>query len=123
MARFFRRRPHHAKLDLARSVSTSLLFGGVWCAIAAIQEVEGISYGAFIVPGLIMLSVHRRSSISKRVLWDLFPPSLIRTVFFGLLSAPVTLSKFVCGLWVGAAGDQGRLVIGVNHSDHSVFFL
>merc|ERR1711916_382907 len=55
MARFFR---SMIQSFVSPVISTSLYFIVFGAAIGSrIQEVEGISYGAFIVPGLIMLSV------------------------------------------------------------------
>ena len=45
-------------------ISTSLYFVVFGAAIGSrIQEVDGISYGAFIIPGLIMLSLDRKSVV------------------------------------------------------------
>ena len=55
MARFFRTL---TQSFVSPVLSTSLYFVVFGAAIGSrIQEVEGVSYGAFIVPGLIMLSV------------------------------------------------------------------
>ena len=73
-----------------------------------IDQVEGISYGAFIVPGLIMLTVMTQA-ISQRLLWHLFPE--IHRHDFELLSAPVNFLEIVLG-YVGAAATKA-LFIGV----------
>ena len=73
-----------------------------------IQEVEGISYGAFIVPGLVMLSVITQAISSAS--FGIYFPKFIGTIF-ELLSAPISFLEIVLG-YVGAAATKA-LFIGV----------
>ena len=106
MARFFR--------TLAQSIfspvlSTSLYFIVFGSAIGSrIQEVDGISYGAFIVPGLIMLSVLTQSLSNAS--FAISFPKFIGTIY-ELLSAPVNHFEIVIG-YVGAAATKS-LIIGM----------
>ncbi|WP_164659347.1 ABC transporter permease [Tropicibacter sp. Alg240-R139] len=106
MARFFRTL---AQSFISPVVSTSLYFVVFGAAIGSrIQEVEGVSYGAFIVPGLIMLSVITQSISNAS--FGIYFPKFIGTVF-ELLSAPVNFLEIVMG-YVGAAATKA-LFIGV----------
>ena len=112
MARFFRTITQSL---ISPVLSTSLYFVVFGAAIGSrIQEVEGISYGAFIVPGLIMLSVITQSISNAS--FGIYFPKFIGTVF-ELLSAPVNFIEIVCG-YVGA-GDQGTVYRG-DHPAHGV---
>ncbi|MEO1780329.1 MAG: sugar ABC transporter permease, partial [Pseudomonadota bacterium] len=63
MARFFRT---IAQSLISPVLSTSLYFVVFGAAIGSrIQEVEGVSYGAFIVPGLVMLTVMTQRTRSR----------------------------------------------------------
>ena len=105
MARFFRT---IAQSFLAPVISTSLYFVVFGAAIGSrIQEVEGISYGAFIVPGLIMLTVITQSIANAS--FGIYFPKFIGT-FFELLSAPISFIEIVIG-YVGAAATKA-LIIG-----------
>jgi ABC-type multidrug transport system permease subunit len=55
-----------------------------------IDEVEGVSYGAFIVPGLIMLTVMTQSV--SNAAFGIYFPKFIGTIY-ELLSAPVSFSR------------------------------
>lgn len=106
MARFFRTL---AQSFLSPVLSTSLYFVVFGAAIGSrIQEIEGVSYGAFIVPGLIMLSVITQS-ISNAA-FGIYFPKFIGTIY-ELLSAPVSFLEIVLG-YVGAAATKS-LFIGV----------
>ena len=105
MYRFFRT---IAQSFLAPVISTSLYFVVFGAAIGSrIQEVEGISYGAFIVPGLIMLTVITQSISNAS--FGIYFPKFIGT-FFELLSAPISFAEIVIG-YVGAAATKA-LIIG-----------
>jgi ABC-2 type transport system permease protein len=94
---------------IAPVVSTSLYFVVFGAAIGSrIAEVEGVSYGAFIVPGLIMLSVMTQAVTAAS--FGIYFPRFIGT-FFEVLSAPVTFLDIVVG-YVGAAATKA-FVIGV----------
>ncbi len=106
MFRFFRT---IAQSFLAPVISTSLYFVVFGAAIGSrIQEVEGISYGAFIVPGLIMLTVITQSISNAS--FGIYFPKFIGT-FFELLSAPISFIEIVIG-YVGAAATKA-LIIGL----------
>ncbi|MGB3247293.1 MAG: ABC transporter permease [Sulfitobacter sp.] len=105
MLRFFRT---IAQSFLAPVISTSLYFVVFGAAIGSrIQEVEGISYGSFIVPGLIMLTVITQSISNAS--FGIYFPKFIGT-FFELLSAPISFIEIVIG-YVGAAATKA-LIIG-----------
>jgi ABC-2 type transport system permease protein len=90
-------------------VSTSLYFVVFGAAIGSrIQEVDGVSYGAFIVPGLIMLSVMMQAVSNAS--FGIYFPKFIGTIF-ELLSAPVNFIEIVIG-YVGAAATKS-LIIGL----------
>lgn len=106
MARFFRTL---AQSFLSPVLSTSLYFVVFGAAIGSrIEEIEGVSYGAFIVPGLIMLSVITQA-ISNAA-FGIYFPKFIGTIY-ELLSAPVSFLEIVLG-YVGAAATKA-LFIGV----------
>ncbi len=90
-------------------ISTSLYFVVFGAAIGSrIAEIDGISYGAFIVPGLVMLSLltHSISNAS----FGIFFPKFNRTIY-ELLSAPVSHFEVVVS-YVGAAATKS-IVLGV----------
>ena len=90
-------------------LSTSLYFVVFGTAIGSrIQEVDGINYGAFIVPGLIMLSVLTQS-ISNASFAIYFPKFL--GSIFELHTAPVSAVEILLG-YVGAAATKS-LIIGL----------
>lgn len=89
-------------------ISTSLYFVVFGAAIGGrIQQVEGVSYGAFIVPGLIMLSL-LTNSISNAS-FGIYFPKFTGTIY-ELLSAPVSMIEVVMG-YVGAAASKS-LILG-----------
>ena len=90
-------------------ISTSLYFVVFGAAIGSrIQEVDGISYGAFIIPGLIMLSL-LTESISNAS-FGIYMPKYSGTIF-EILSAPISGLETVIG-YVGAAATKS-LILGV----------
>jgi ABC-2 type transport system permease protein len=106
MARFFRTL---TQSFISPVLSTSLYFVVFGAAIGSrIQEVEGVTYAAFIVPGLIMLSVITQSISNAS--FGIYFPKFIGTIF-ELLSAPVNFLEIVMG-YVGAAATKA-LFIGV----------
>ncbi|MFK7744534.1 MAG: ABC transporter permease [Roseobacter sp.] len=106
MARFFRT---IAQSLISPVLSTSLYFVVFGAAIGSrIQEVEGVSYGAFIVPGLIMLSVITQGISNAS--FGIYFPKFIGTTY-ELFSAPVSFLEIVAG-YVGAAATKA-LIIGV----------
>lgn len=106
MARFFRT---ITQSFISPVLSTSLYFVVFGAAIGSrIQEIEGVSYAAFIVPGLIMLSVITQAISNAS--FGIYFPKFIGTIF-ELLSAPVNFLEIVMG-YVGAAATKA-LFIGV----------
>jgi ABC-2 type transport system permease protein len=88
-------------------VSTSLYFIVFGAAIGSrIQSVEGVSYGAFIVPGLIMLSLLTQSVSNAS--FGIYFPRFSGTIY-ELLSAPVSPWEAVLG-YVGAAASKSILL-------------
>ncbi|WP_237066540.1 ABC transporter permease [Microbulbifer guangxiensis] len=90
-------------------LSTSLYFVVFGAAIGSrMGEIEGVSYGAFIIPGLIMLSL-LSESISNAS-FGIFFPKFSGTIY-EVLSAPVSAFEIVTG-YVGAAATKS-LVLGL----------
>jgi len=90
-------------------ISTSLYFVVFGGAIGSrISEVEGISYGAFIVPGLIMLSLLTQSISNAS--FGIYFPRFTGTIY-ELLSAPVSYMEIVVS-YVGAAATKS-VVLGL----------
>ena len=94
-------------------ISTSLYFVVFGSAIGSrMVAIEGISYGAFIVPGLIMLSI-LTESISNAS-FGIYMPKFSGTIY-EVLSAPVDVPEIVLG-YVGAAATKsillGLLILG-----------
>lgn len=88
-------------------ISTSLYFIVFGAAIGSrMQEIDGISYGAYIVPGLIMLSV-LTESISNAS-FGIYMPKWAGTIY-EVLSAPVSPMEIVIG-YVGAAATKSVLL-------------
>jgi len=100
-------------------ISTSLYFVVFGSAIGSrIEQVEGVSYGAFIVPGLIMLTVIIQSIMNAS--FGIHFPKFMGTIF-EVLSAPVSYVEIVLG-YVGAAAIKS-LLIGLVILGTSYFFV
>src|SRR3954466_13559968 len=90
-------------------ISTSLYFVVFGAAIGSrIPEIEGVSYGAFIVPGLIMLKLLQQSVMNAS--FGIYFPRFTGTIY-ELLSAPVSSIEIVLG-YVGAAATKS-IILGV----------
>jgi ABC-2 type transport system permease protein len=88
-------------------ISTSLYFVVFGSAIGSrISEIDGISYGSFIVPGLIMLSLMAQSIANAS--FGIYFPKFTGTIY-ELLSAPVSYVEIVLG-YVGAAATKSILL-------------
>jgi ABC-2 type transport system permease protein len=88
-------------------VSTSLYFVVFGAAIGSrITAIDGVSYGAFIVPGLIMLSLVTQSISNGS--FGIFFPKFTGTIY-ELLSAPVSSFEIVIG-YVGAAATKSIML-------------
>jgi len=94
---------------LSPVVSTSLYFVVFGAAIGTrISEIEGVPYGAFIVPGLIMLMLLTQSVMNAS--FGIYFPRFIGTIY-EILSAPVSSFEIVLG-YVGAAATKS-IILGL----------
>lgn len=112
MARFFRTL---LQSFVSPVISTALYFVVFGAAIGGrIEEVEGVAYGAFIVPGLIMLTVLTQSISNAS--FGIYFPKFIGTVY-ELLSAPASFIEITAG-YVGAAATKsffiGLVILGTS---------
>ena len=90
-------------------VSTSLYFVVFGAAIGSrIAEIEGVDYGAFIVPGLIMFTVLTQSV--SNAAFGIYFPKFAGTIY-EILCAPVSFFEIVLG-YVGAAASKS-VILGV----------
>ncbi len=90
-------------------ISTSLYFVVFGAAIGSrITEINGISYGTFIVPGLVMLSLLTQSIANAS--FGIYFPKFTGTIY-ELLSAPVSSFEAVLG-YVGAAATKS-IILGL----------
>ena len=90
-------------------ISTSLYFVVFGAAIGSrIAEIDGISYGAFIVPGLVMLSLLTQSISNAS--FGIYFPRFTGTIY-ELLSAPVSYIEIVVS-YVGAAATKS-IILGL----------
>ena len=90
-------------------ITTSLYFIVFGAAIGSrMTEIDGVPYGAFIVPGLIMLSLFTQSIFNAS--FGIFFPKFIGTIY-ELLSAPISPIETVIG-YVGAAATKS-IVLGL----------
>ena len=88
-------------------ISTSLYFVVFGAAIGSrITSVEGVGYGSFIVPGLIMLTLLTQSISNAS--FGIFFPKFTGTIY-ELLSAPVSYVEIVIG-YVGAAATKSVII-------------
>lgn len=94
---------------LSPVISTSLYFVVFGAAIGSrMAEIDGVSYGAFIVPGLIMLSVLTESIANAS--FGIYMPRYSGTIY-EVLSAPISYLEIVIG-YVGAAATKS-LILGL----------
>jgi ABC-2 type transport system permease protein len=100
-------------------ISTSLYFVVFGAAIGSrITEVGGVTYGAFIVPGLIMLTLLTQSVSNAS--FSIYFPKFSGTVY-ELLSAPISYHEIVIG-YVGAAATKST-VLGLIILATAAFFV
>lgn len=97
-------------------LTTSLYFVVFGSAIGSrITQIDGISYGSFIVPGLIMLSVLTQSIANAS--FGIYFPKFTGTIY-EILSAPISYWEIIMG-YVGAAATKsiilGILILGTAH--------
>jgi ABC-2 type transport system permease protein len=96
-----------AQSVIAPVLSTSLYFIVFGSAIGSrMGDIDGVSYGAFIIPGLIMLSL-LNESVSNAA-FGIYMPKWSGTIY-ELLSAPVSWIEVVLG-YVGAAATKSTLL-------------
>jgi ABC-2 type transport system permease protein len=109
-------------------ISTSLYFVVFGAAIGSrITEIEGVGYGSFIVPGLIMMTVLTQSVANAS--FGIYFPKFVGTIY-ELLSAPVSHFEILLG-YVGAAATKsitlGLIILATAglfvplHIDHPVW--
>ena len=90
-------------------ISTCLYFVVFGAAIGSrISEIDGVSYGAFIVPGLIMLSLLTQSVSNAS--FGIYFPRFSGTIY-EILSAPISFYEIVLG-YVGAAATKS-IILGL----------
>ena len=100
-------------------ISTSLYFVVFGAAIGArIPQVEGVTYGAFIVPGLMMLSLLTQSISNAS--FGIYFPKFVGTIY-ELLSAPVSYLEIVLA-YVGAAATKS-VILGLVILATAAFFV
>ena len=92
---------------IAPVITTSLYFVVFGSAIGSrITQIDGVSYGAFIVPGLIMLSLLTQSISNASI--GIYFPKFIGTIY-EILSAPVSYVEIVVS-YVGAAATKSVIL-------------
>ncbi len=90
-------------------ISTSLYFVVFGAAIGShMGDIGGVSYGAFIVPGLVMLSLLTQSIANAS--FGIYFPKFVGTIY-EVLSAPVSAMEIVAG-YVGAAASKS-IILGL----------
>jgi len=100
-------------------ISTALYFVVFGSAIGSrIQSIEGVDYGAFIVPGLLMLSLLTQSISNAS--FGIFFPKFTGTIY-EIMSAPISFFEIVLG-FVGAAATKS-LIIGTIILITATFFV
>ena len=88
-------------------ISTSLYFVVFGSAIGSrMMNIDGVSYGAYIVPGLIMLTVLMESVSNAS--FGIYMPKFAGTIY-ELLSAPVSITETLLG-YVGAAASKSVIL-------------
>lgn len=88
-------------------ISTSLYFIVFGSAVASrMGDIEGVSYGAFIVPGLVMLSILTESVSNGS--FGIYMPRFSGTIY-EILSAPISAFEIVLG-YVGAAATKSVIL-------------
>jgi ABC-2 type transport system permease protein len=99
-------------------VSTSLYFVVFGGAIGSrIAEIDGVSYGAYIVPGLIMFSLLTQSISNAS--FGIYFPKFIGTIY-EILSAPISSLEIVSG-YVGAAATKSIMLGLITLATAAVF--
>ena len=95
---------------LAPVLTTALYFIVFGAAIGGrIQEIDGVSYGAFIVPGLLMLTLLSESTSNAS--FGIYMPRFTGAIY-ELLSAPVGVAETLIG-FVGAAAAKSLIIAAI----------
>jgi len=90
-------------------ISTTLYFVVFGAAIGSrMIEIDGVSYGAFIIPGLIMLSLLNESVSNAS--FGIYMPRFTGTIY-EVLSAPISYIEIIIG-YVGAAATKS-VILGI----------
>lgn len=106
MARFFRTVVQSLATPI---ITTSLYFIVFGSAIGSrINEIDGVSFGAFIVPGLVMLSILSEGVSNSS--FGIYMPRFVGTIY-EILSAPISAFEIVIG-YVGAAATKS-IILGI----------
>jgi len=104
MARFFRTLGQSVASPVLSTVLYFVVFGS---AIGSrIEDIEGISYGSFIVPGLIMLTLLQQAV--SNAAFGIYFPKFIGTIY-EILSSPISFIEVVIG-YVGAAATKAIMI-------------
>ena len=116
MARAFRTLGQSIASPVLSTILYFIVFGS---AIGSkIADIDGVEYGAFIVPGLIMLTILSQSISNAS--FGIYFPRFSGTIY-EILSAPLSFTEVCCG-YVGAAATKS-LVIGLIVLATSSFFV
>jgi ABC-2 type transport system permease protein len=92
---------------VAPVITTALYFVVFGAAMGTrIAQIEGVSYGAFIVPGLIMLTILTQSVTNAA--FGIYFPKFVGTIY-EILSAPISAFEIVIG-YVGAAATKSVII-------------
>ena len=104
---------------VAPVITTSLYFVVFGAAIGGrMQQIEGVAYGAFIVPGLVMLTLFTQSVTNAS--FGIYFPRFTGTIY-EILSAPISALEIVVG-FVGAAATKS-IILGVIILITAAFFV
>ena len=96
-------------------ISTALYFVVFGAAIGSrIQEIEGIPYGTFIVPGLMMLALLTQSIANAS--FGIFFPKFTGTIY-EVMSAPISFIEILLG-YVGAAASKSFIHYWYNYFNY-----
>src|SRR5512146_1672046 len=109
---------------LAQSIVSPVISTALSCVVfgaalgSRISEIEGVNYGSFIVPGLIMLTLLTQSTMNAS--FGIYFPRFVGSIY-ELLSAPISFLEIVLG-FVGAAASKS-IILGLIILATSVLFV
>ena len=113
-----------AARTLMQSVASPVLWTSLYFVVfggaigSRIPEIDGVSYGAFLVPGLIMLTLLTQSTSNAS--FGIYFPKFMGTIY-EILSAPVSYVEIVIG-YVGAAASKS-IILGLIILVTATFFV